>query len=156
MVFVIGFLLLTSQIITTALTAAAQFAGSGVDKWSFVIDACVSTFVIAMLFASIFRFLPDVKIGWRDVAFGSLVTAVLFKAGQYLQSLYFTYGAPTSAYGAAGSLVAVLLWVYYSCWVLFFGAELTQEFVRLGGRVIEPSGRARKVTTPVMTDKPVN
>jgi membrane protein len=146
MVFVIGFLFLTSQVVTTVLTAMARYASSEVGQWSFIIDFIVSTIVIAMLFATIFRYLADVNIAWRDVALGAIVTAILFKAGQYVQLLYFTYGAPTSAYGAAGSFVAVLLWVYYSCWVMFFGAELTQAFVRHCHRQIEPSARARKLT----------
>ena len=94
----------------------------------------------------IFRYLADVRLAWREVLFGSAVTAVLFKVGQYLQALYFTYGSTASTYGAAGSFVVVLLWVYYSCWVLFYGAELIQERVRRQGREIAPDANAEKLT----------
>jgi membrane protein len=94
----------------------------------------------------IFKYLPDVKIGWRDVWLGALVTAVLFKLGQYGLALYFKFGSTTSAYGAAGSLVAVLLWAYYSACILFFGAEFTQAYARQMGGYIEPDEDAVPVT----------
>jgi membrane protein len=77
---------------------------------------------------------------------GAVVTGVLFKAGQYVLGLYFRYGSSTSAYGAAGSFVAVLLWVYYSAWILFFGAEFTQAWAKGHGRRIVPDDEAVKVT----------
>ncbi|HVJ81552.1 MAG TPA: YihY/virulence factor BrkB family protein, partial [Planctomycetia bacterium] len=124
MVFVVGFLLLVSQFVSTALTVTNEhFLGAG-GAFAIGADIMVSTAVAALLFAALFRFLPDVRLSWRDVALGSVVTAVLFKIGQYLQALYFAYASTESAYGAAGSFVVVLLWVYYSCWIYFFGAEL--------------------------------
>lgn len=144
MVFVIGFLLLVSLLISTALAVVSEYV-MGDQGWIGVaIDFAVSTVVVTALFGMIFRFLPDVRLSWRDVLFGSLVTAVLFKVGQYVLALYFTYGAPTSAYGAAGSFVAVLLWVYYSCWILFFGAELIQANARQQGRQISPAADAER------------
>ena len=139
MVFVLGFLLVVSHVLTVTLTVMSEHV-LGKAGWIMVaVDLAVSTVVLAALFGVLFRVLPDARLAWRDVLFGSVVTAVLFKIGQYLQALYFTYGTTASAYGAAGSLVIVLLWVYYSCWVLFFGAELIQERVRMLGRQVPPS-----------------
>lgn len=138
MVFVIGFLLLVSQVISIALTVVGE-AALGKAAWEAVIvELVVSTLVIAALFAVLFRVLPEARVGWRDLIFGSVVTAILFKIGQYLLALYFTYGTTASAYGAAGSFVIVLLWVYYSCWIFFFGAELIKERIHMHGREIEP------------------
>lgn len=145
MVFVIGFLLLVSQVISVTLTVMSQFVLGDTGWTAVAVDLVVSTVVITALFAALFRILPDVKLSWRDVLFGSVVTAVLFKLGQFLLSLYFTYGTTASAYGAAGSFVVVLLWVYYSCWILFYGAELIQERAELFGQRIEPSADAAKV-----------
>ena len=86
------------------------------------------------------------RIDWRDVFLGALVTAVLFKIGQYVLALYFRYGATTSAYGAAGSFVAVLLWVYYSGWILFFGAEFTSVYAKSRGRGFQPVPEAVPLT----------
>jgi membrane protein len=146
MVFVIAFLLLVSLIVSTVLTAAADKIAGGAGWLSIVLDIVVSVGVSTLLFAAIFRFLPDVKIGWRDVMIGALVTAVLFKLGQYALALYFKYGAPTSAYGAFGSIMAVLLWAYYSSMILFFGAEFTQVYSRQHGRWVEPTDNAVKLT----------
>lgn len=146
MVFVIGFLLLVSQALTTALTVLSEYVVGGPGWTAVVIDLVVSTFVVAALFAMIFRLLPDAKLSWRDALFGSVVTAVLFKVGQYLLALYFTYGTTKSAYGAAGSFVVVMLWVYYSCWILFYGAELIQVRLEAQGRKVEPSDDAQAAT----------
>jgi membrane protein len=143
MVFVVGFLLLVSLVISTALTALSEYVVGGPGWVAVVSDFVVSTLVVTLLFGLIFRFLPDVRLGLRDVLFGSVVTAVLFKVGQYVLALYFTYGTTVSAYGAAGSFVAVLLWVYYSCWILFYGAELIAVNAARQGRTIAPSEDAK-------------
>jgi membrane protein len=159
MVFVIGFLLLVSQIITTALTTASRRYLGEAGWLPQVTDFAVSTVFIALVFAALFRFLPDVRIDWRDALIGAGVTALLFKVGQYVQALYFTYGTTASFYGAAGSFVVVLLWVYYSCWILFFGAEITQVYARWAGRRIRPDANARReqhvaITPPPPPDEP--
>jgi membrane protein len=99
-----------------------------------------------VLFAMMFKVLPDVQIGWRDVWFGAGVTAFLFVIGKYLIGLYLGRSGVSSSYGAAGSLVIILLWVYYSAMILFFGAELTQVYARRFGSKIVPSPEA--VPTP--------
>jgi membrane protein len=148
MIFVIAFLLLVSQFITTALAFLTERATGEEGSFAYFVDFTASTIVITLLFACIFRFLPDVKMTWQDVLIGALLTAVLFKLGQYVLSLYFRFAATASAYGAAGSFVAVLLWVYYSCWILFFGAEFTKVFARHRGRwvQVEPYAEALPCT----------
>ncbi len=144
MVFVIGFLLLVSQFVTVTLTALSEYVVGGAGWAAVVADLVASTVVITLLFAMVFKFLPDVRLSWRDVLLGSFVTAVLFKVGQFLLSLYFTYVSTGSAYGAAGSFIVVLMWVYYSGWILFFGAELIQAFVRHQGREIAPDAKGEE------------
>ena len=145
MVFVIGFLLLVSQIVTTALTVFSEYIVGGPGWVAVGIDLVVSTLIVTLLFGLIFRFLPDARLGWRDVLFGAIVTAIMFKIGQFVLALYFTYGSTASAYGAAGSFVVVLLWVYYSCWILFYGAELIQVRLQRQGRSVEPEVGTKRV-----------
>ena len=146
MVLVIAFLLLTSLFVSTVLSAVAdRFTGGG-TALSFMTDILVSVGVITVLFAAMFKLLPDVRIGWRDVILGALITAILFTVGKYLLTLYFKFGSTTSAYGAAGSLAAVVIWVYYSGWIFFFGAEFTQVYAKAHGRGFRPTSNAVKVT----------
>jgi len=98
--------------------------------------------VVVMLFAVIFKFLPDVKVRWRDVWVGSAVTALLFALGKWALGLYLGSGAAASAYGAASSLITLLLWIYYSSQILLFGAELTQVYARKFGGPVEPDDYA--------------
>ena len=146
MVFVIAFLLLVSLVVSAVLTALSRRLTGGAGWLSYVVDVIATIVVATGLFAAIFRVLPDVKIGWRDVMLGAFVTAVLFKLGQYGLALYFKFGSTTSAYGAFGSIIAVLLWAYYSSMILFFGAEFTQAYARRAGRWIEPEENAVKMT----------
>ena len=95
--------------------------------------------VVVLLFAMIFKFLPDVKIQWRDVWIGAVMTAIFFGIGKWALGLYLSSGAAGSAYGAASSLITLLLWVYYSSQILLFGAEFTQVYADRAGRGVEPS-----------------
>ena len=95
----------------------------------------------------IFKFLPDVKIQWRDVSIGAVMTAILFGIGKWLLGLYLGSGAAGSAYGAASSLITLLLWVYYSSQILLFGAEFTQVYAARAGRELKPSEYAVRVET---------
>jgi membrane protein len=147
MVFVIGFLLLVSQFLTTSLTFLSRYVMGGPGWASVAIDLVVSTVLVTLLFAALFRVLPDAQLTWKEALLGAAVTAVLFKIGQYAQALYFTYAATASAYGAAGTVIVILLWVYYSCWILFFGAELIQAYVQSQGRRIAAAAYARQVDT---------
>lgn len=101
--------------------------------------------IIVLLFAMIFRFLPDAKIVWRDVWIGAVLTAILFGIGKFLLGLYLGSGAAGSAYGAAGSLITLLLWIFYSAQILLFGAEFTQVYANTYGTHVEPQEYAVKV-----------
>jgi len=103
--------------------------------------------VVVLLFAMIFKFLPDVKIQWRDVWIGAVMTAILFGIGKWLLGFYLGSGAAGSAYGAASSLITLLLWVYYSSQILLFGAEFTQVYAAQAGRAFKPSEYAVRVKT---------
>ena len=126
MVFGIAFLLLVSMFLTAMLSTFAHWILANAGWVLVVVDIGVSFVVVWILFAAIFKFLPDVELTWRHVAVGALLTAVLFTLGKFGLAIYFKVAAPTSAFGAAGSLAAVLLWVYYSAFILFFGAEFTR------------------------------
>jgi membrane protein len=142
MVLVVGFLLLVSLVITTAVTATIKYMGGqvpGTAALLHVIHFVVSFLVVAVLFALIFKFLPDARVAWRDVWFGALVTSALFTVGKYLIGLYLAFATPGSAFGAAGSVVAFVVWVYYSGLIVLFGAELTQVTADHAGRRIEPT-----------------
>jgi membrane protein len=141
----IGFLLLVSLVVSAALAAVGGYMTGllpGAETVLQALNFVVSFAVITLLFAMIFRFLPDVKIAWRDVWFGAAVTALLFTIGKFLIGLYLGNSSVASVYGAAGSLVIVLLWAYYSSQILFFGAELTQVWARHRGARIEPDKHA--------------
>lgn len=149
MVLGTSFLLLVSLVISTALAFLNQFFTDwlgGLGVLAQMINIIVSIGVVTVIFAMIFKFLPDVKIRWTDVWIGSLFTAVLFTIGRILLSIYLGNSATTSAYGAAGSLVVLLLWVYYSSQILFFGAEFTQVYARMYGSRILPTPNARALT----------
>jgi len=103
--------------------------------------------VVVLLFALIFKSLPDVKIQWRDVWIGAVMTAILFGIGKWLLGFYLGSGAAASAYGAASSLITLLLWVYYSSQILLFGAEFTQVYAARAGREFEPDEYAVRVET---------
>ena len=103
--------------------------------------------VIILLFAIIFKFLPDAKIQWRDVWIGAAMTAVFFAIGKWALGLYLGSGSAASAYGAASSLITLLLWVYYSSQILLFGAEFTQVYASQAGRDIAPDERAIRMET---------
>jgi membrane protein len=140
MVLIIGFLMLTSFVVSVAITGVIEHAQDWIPIPPFVvaaIDLVVSLGVTTVLFGMIFKVLPDVHMQWSDVWRGAFITAILFAIGKYLISLYLTHVAPASTYGAAGSLVLVLLWVYYSSLILFFGTCLTiATILQRGGEVI--------------------
>jgi membrane protein len=154
MVLGCAFLLLVSMFVSTALTSVSSgflhmmFGADGMTSRiiGFTLDLCLSTAVVTALFAAIFKVLPDVKIAWKDVWLGAFVTAVLFQIGKYALGVYFAKAAPGSAYGAAGSIVALLLWTCYSAYILFFGAEFTQVYANEYGTRIVPSKNAEPLT----------
>jgi membrane protein len=130
MVLAVGFLLLVSLILSAALSAAGGWAGGTRMGAAFPLmlqgfDSFLSFGVIALMFAMLFRYLPDVELDWRDVGFGALVTAGLFTVGKAVIGLYLGRAGVGTAYGAAGSVVVFLVWVYYAALILFLGVKLT-------------------------------
>ncbi|HEY0251466.1 MAG TPA: YihY/virulence factor BrkB family protein, partial [Kofleriaceae bacterium] len=125
----VAFLLLVSLVLSAGLAALGAYFShalpGGEAVWQ-VINFLISLAVTTVLFATIFKVVPDVKIGWRDVWVGALVTAALFSLGKFAIALYVGRSTVASPFGAAGSVVALVVWVYYSAQILFFGAELTQ------------------------------
>ncbi len=154
-VLVIGFLLLTSLVMSMVILALIRYAEAWMPIPPVVVtlvDVGVSLTSATLLFAMIFKMLPDVLLQWRDVWRSAFTTAVLFVVGQYLISLYLTQTAPGSTYGAAGSLVLVLMWVYYSSLILFFGTALTRVTIEQRGEPVVPKSTAVRVHLDVMED----
>jgi membrane protein len=150
MVAGICFLLLVSLAIEALLKGFSHYVQSILPGGMVVALAVYLVFdfaVVVLLFAMIFKFLPDVKIQWRDVWIGAAMTAILFGIGKWLLGFYLGSGAAGSAYGAASSLITLLLWVYYSSQILLFGAEFTQVYAQRAGRKFEPSEYAVRVET---------
>jgi membrane protein len=129
LVIVLAFLLLTSLVVSAALALAERYAG-GIWGGPLLagLSALVSFAVIALLFAVIYKMLPDVQLSWRDVWIGALVTAALFALGKHAIGAYLGNGAVASSFGAAGSVVALLAWVYYSAQIFFLGAQFTRQY----------------------------
>ena len=141
LVVAIGFLLMVSLAVTAALAAFGGWLARrspGIPLLFGGLTTCVSLVVTTGLFALLFRFLPDVRLGWRHVTTGAIVTAVLFTIGQQLIGLYLGQSSMASSYGAAGSVMILLLWVYYSCQIVLFGAEFTRVYAQRHGARPKP------------------
>ena len=156
MVLGVGFMLLVSLILSTALTALNTWMtnllpGGGIVLQ--IINQVISFGVITLLFAAIYKILPDVEIQWRDVWMGAAVTALLFTIGKFLIGLYLAQSSVSSSYGAAGSFVVLLLWVYYSAQILLFGAEFTQVYASRYGSQIVPSENAQFISDETLAQQ---
>jgi membrane protein len=141
MIIGIGFLLLVSLVISTGLSAVQRTIGNAIPISEVILQLAnlvISIAVITILFALIYKFLPDAEIAWRDVGLGAFVTAILFSLGKLLIGLYLGNSAIASSFGAAGSLALLLIWIYYSAQILFFGAEFTQVYANQYGSKIVP------------------
>jgi membrane protein len=142
MVAGVCFLLLVSLTLESLLKAFSHYVQSVLPGGIVVALTAYLIFdfaVVVLLFAMIFKFLPDVEIQWRDVWIGAVITAILFGIGKWLLGFYLGSGAAGSAYGAASSLITLLLWVYYSSQILLFGAEFTQVYAARAGRAFKPT-----------------
>lgn len=143
MIIILGFILLVSLLLNILLEAffsrLQRHFSAELISGLYMIDQLIIFGIITLLFAFIFKVLPDAKILWKDVWTGALVTTVLFILGKFVIGYYLTSTAQISAYGTAGSLIIILLWVYYSAIILYFGAEFTQVYARHHGRAIEPN-----------------
>jgi membrane protein len=140
LVVAVGFLLMVSLAVTAALAALNGWLAARAPavplRWNGV-SIIVTLIVTTGLFGLLFRVLPDVQLRWRDVTTGAFVTAVLFTVGQQIIGLYLGQSTMTSSYGAAGSVMILLLWVYYSCQILLFGAEFTRAYAERQGRRVQ-------------------
>jgi membrane protein len=133
MVLGIGFLLLVALIVSAGIAAIDDLAEGVLPRWQWILEGInlvISLVISTGLFAMIFKFLPDVDIQWREVLPGALFTAILFSLGKFILGVYLGNSSFTSAYGAAGSLVLILVWIYYSAQILLFGAEFTHVYAR--------------------------
>jgi membrane protein len=147
----IGFLLLVSLVLSASLSAFSHYFGGdapgSTPGWT-VAYAMVSFVIITLLFAMIYKILPDMRIAWRDVWLGAVITATLFTVGKYFVGLYLGQSNVISAYGASGSLVVLLLWVYYSAQIVFFGAEFTRQYTYHRELRVVPEPEAMRTSGP--------
>lgn len=149
MVLAIGFLLLVSLIVSTILVTIVNYFNALLPGADFVwqlVNFLISFIVTTILFGLIFKVLPDVKITWNDVLMGAAMTSLLFSFGKYLLGEYLGNGSFGSAYGAAGSLVVTLAWIFYAAQILFFGAEFTKVYARKYGSQIVPDDNAEPLS----------
>lgn len=147
MVLGLGFLLLISMVLTTVASAASNMLSGMFHVPQAMVSglsAAVSFVVVAIFFALLFKFLPDVKVRWKPIWLGAIVTAALFTIGKYFLSMYLGKQATSSSYGAAGSVVVILLWVYYASVIMFLGAEFTQAYANETGEAMQPDEYAVK------------
>lgn len=152
MILGVGFLLLVSLVLSTFLSVVGSYLGGLFPDLQFIwsiLNFIISFAVITLLFAMIYKFLPDVKITWSDVGIGAAITALLFTIGKSLLGLYLANSSIASTYGAAGSFVVLLLWVNYSAQILLFGAEFTQVYANKYGSKIVPANHAIPLTESV-------
>ena len=151
----IGFVLLVSLLLGVALRSFLLYADSYIPVSPFLIEGAemlLALGVITLLFATIFKVLPDVVLGWKDVLAGALLTSVLFSLGRYGIAAYLGYTAPASVYGAAGSVVLILMWVYYSSLILLFGAAFTKVHLLARGKPLVPRNSAAVVERHLLVD----
>lgn len=147
LIITIAFLLLISLVITTALTAMSGFIQRNWPDYIMflfhIVNFLFSVGIITLLFAMMFKYMPDAKVKWRTVWIGSILTSLLFAVGKTALGFYFTHADPGSGYGAAGFIILILLWTSYSSMIVFFGAEFTRAYsdIKYGGKV-EPSNHA--------------
>jgi len=149
MVLGVGFLLLVSLILSAGLAALVNFLGNLIPGIGFLLETVnfiLSFTITTLLFGLIYKTLPDVKIVWSDVWIGATITALLFSIGRFLLGMYLGNNSFGSTYGAAGSVVVILVWVYYAAQILFFGAEFTQVYARRFGSRIVPTKNAVPLT----------
>ena len=141
----ICFLLLVSLVLEGLLKGFSQYVQKHLPGGLTLATSVYVVFditIVILLFAMMFKYLPDVKVRWKDVWVGSAMTAILFLIGKWALGLYLGSGAAASAYGAASSLITLLLWIYYSSQILLFGAEFTQVYARKFGPAVEPDDYA--------------
>lgn len=154
MVVGLGFFVILSLLLTAAIAALSQLEllPGFPSLWKFL-SLAVSFGLVTLFFALIFKFLPDAKVAWSDVWMGAIMTSILFTMGRSLLGWYLGQTSFASTYGAAGSLIVLLAWIYYSAQILFLGAEFTEVYARKYGSHITPTRHSMKVTTTPLDDQ---
>lgn len=143
MIVTLFVILLVALVISSVLDRFVNADSAAIAR---VISTLVSTLVFTLVFAAAYKILPDVQVAWKDVWVGALITAILFAVGEYVISLYLQRGNITRSYDeASGAFLALLVWVYYSAIIFFFGAEMTQQYAQLAHSSMEPTRHARRV-----------
>ena len=147
-VLALGFLLLVSLILTTGISMLSGWIEQKIPFIPhfvfYILQILVSVGIVTVLFALMYKVLPDAEVEWRSVWIGALVAAVMFTIGKFLIGFYFGKADPASTFGSAGSIVLIMLWVYYSSLIVLFGAEFTQVFAKRNGHRLRPSDHARR------------
>ncbi len=146
MVLVLGFLFLVSLVLSVLLNVMSEYIGQIAPYiaaiFAEIVSFLLSFGIITGLFGAIFKWLPDIEIRWKTTFYGAGLTTILFLLGEYLLGFYFTKSDPTSIYGGASSVVLILLWVYYTCIIIFFGAEFTYQYATYRNEKVGPNKRA--------------
>jgi membrane protein len=151
-VLALGFLLLVSLIVTAGLAAFGKYAAPHVQEWLLhLLSILVSVTVISLLFAMMFKWLPDAAIDWFDVWLGAILTAVMFEVGKSAIGFYIGKQGLDSTYGAAASIIVVLIWVYYTSQIILMGAEVTHAFAKHHGSIKRRDGELEKSKAPGLT-----
>lgn len=156
MIIGICFILMVSLVVSAGLAGFSSYMNRlapGLGIVGQILNLAISFGVFTLLFALIYKVLPDVKIAWKDVWIGSVITALLFAIGKFALGVYIGNGSVGSTYGAAGSVIVLLVWVYYSAQILFFGAEFTQVYARKYGSQIVPDKHAVPITAEAGDDQ---
>lgn len=146
LVLSVGLLLLVSLVLSAGLAALGDYLRRLLPDVTvvlfYMLDVVLSLGLMTLMFGLLYRFLPDARVAWRDIWPGAILTAILFVIGKYAIGLYVSKADPGSAYGAAGSIIVLLVWVYYSALIVFFGAEFTQQFLAQFGQKVHPKAYA--------------
>ena len=147
MILVIGFLLMITMVLSSAISLLNNFITFQLGMETYIlmeiVNYAVGFILVVLVFAFMFKVLPDVEISWKSVWVGAFLTAVLFTIGKMLLSLYFGELKPTSAFGKAGTIILIMMWINYSCMLIFFGAEFTKVYAIKKGYKIVPSRHAK-------------
>ena len=155
-VLAVGALLLAALVVSTVLAFVGKYVQDlvpgGAVLW-YAVNIAVSVLILSLAFAALFKWLPDAKVAWRDVWVGGALTAVLFTIGQFAISLYLGQVGLASRYGAAGAVIVLLLWVYYSGLIFLFGAEFTQVFANRHGSHVRPEDDARTLQEDIAREQ---
>lgn len=155
LILAIVFVMLVSLALTALLTALGNYIGGGLPESVLLVLNFIASFaIITLLFAAMYKYLPDAVIAWRDVWVGAIVTAILFDIGKFFLGFYLGKNDPGSAFGAAGSLALVLIWIYYASMIVLFGAEFTEAWAEERGAGIKPKHGATRVVEQKVRVRP--